>query len=147
MATDPFDSLRLRLANQVAHRRSLGVLGLLGMANAALPDEIDAKKKRKRNKKRKNKKKRKDNTTSASTTPSSTTLAPGTCGAEGSSCGTAETICICLASPTDLDDVRCVSFAGFDPNMCLDDSACAGGKICRIDPYHEVSSCLSPCAL
>lgn len=146
MATDPFDSLRVRLTQHVAHRRSLGVLGLLGMANLALFDEAMAKKKRKR--KKKNKKKKGQTTTSASTTTSTTTREPGTCGAAGSNCGTAQTTCICGASPTDLENVRCVSLQNLVLDECLNDSECSDGKICILDPATQTTAiCLALCTL
>lgn len=143
MATDLFNSLTLRLTNAVTRRRSLGVLGLIGMATLPLPDEATAKKKRK-----KKKNKGKGATTPAPTTTSTTTLAPGTCGAAGSNCGTVQTPCICAASPTDLEQVRCVSLENLSLVECDSDADCTNGKICALDPNSQtVAICVSPCEL
>lgn len=146
MATDPFDSLRVRLSDHVIRRRGLGVLGLLGMANLALPGETTAKKKRKK-KKKKNGKKGQTTTTPAPTTTGTTTTAPGTCGAAGTSCGNAQTTCICAATPTSLENVRCISLVGFEIVDCLDDDDCTDGKVCVIDVNQEHSACVALCAL
>ncbi len=146
MATDPFNSLRIRLSNTVTRRGSLGVLGLFSMANLALPDEATARKKRKR--KKKNKKKAGKTTTPAPTTTGTTTRAPGTCGAAGSICGTEQTPCICAYNVTDLEQVRCVSLVGFDPlDECIDDSECTDGKVCGMDQYQQNPICISLCEL
>jgi hypothetical protein len=146
MATDPFDSLRVRLTNGVTRRGSLGVLGLLSMANIALPDEATARKKRK--KKKKNRKKGQTSTTPAPTTTSTTTRAPGVCGAAGNNCGTAQTPCICAASPTDIELVRCVSLEDLVLDLCEQDSDCTGGKVCILDPVGQTTAiCVAPCNL
>ncbi|MDQ2653777.1 MAG: hypothetical protein M3Z20_12140 [Chloroflexota bacterium] len=145
METDPFDSLRVRLANAVTRRRSLGILGLLGMATMALPDEATARKKRKKKKKNRKKNKGQTSTTPAPTTASTTTRAPGTCGAAGSFCGTEQTPCICAASST---DVRCVSLEDLELDLCEHHSDCTGGKICILEPFDQTTLfCLSPCHL
>jgi hypothetical protein len=120
------------------------MLGLLGLATVASPSEASAKKKRKKKKKKKKEK----TTTSAPTTSTTTTRAPGTCGAAGSNCGTAQTPCICGASPTDLEHVRCVSLENLSLDECESDAGCTNGKICILDPNSQaVAICVLPCEL
>jgi hypothetical protein len=148
MATDPFDSLRVRLTNTVTRRGSLGVLGLLGMTNIPLPDAAMAKKKRKKKKDKKKGNKKGQTTMPVPTTTGTTTRAPGTCGAAGSNCGTAQTACICGASPTDLENVRCVSLEDLVLDPCEQDTDCTGGKICILDPVGQTTAiCVAPCTL
>ena len=147
MATDPFDSLRTRLTTHITRRRGLGVLGLLGMANMALPGDTTAKKKHRKRKKRKKSKKKSQTTTPTPATASATTRAPGTCGAHGSNCGTAETPCVCLSTAADVENVRCVSLVGLTLGECSADSDCTGGKVCVSDLYHVDTACLALCPL
>lgn len=147
MATDLFNSLTRRLTNTVTRRCSLGALGLLGMANMALPDEATARKKRKKKKKNRKKNKGQATTTPAPTTTSTTTLAPGTCGAAGEFCGDENTTCLCTYNATDIEEVRCVAFLGFSQAGCLDDSACTDGKVCGLDANQENTACFALCPL
>jgi hypothetical protein len=66
----------------------------------------------------------------------------------GNNCGTAQTPCICAASPTDIELVRCVSLEDLVLDLCEQDSDCTGGKVCILDPVGQTTAiCVAPCNL
>jgi hypothetical protein len=65
MESDRFDALTARLAAPHSRRRSVGLLGLLGLGSAAALNEADAKKRKKKKKKKKGNKRKTTTTTLA----------------------------------------------------------------------------------
>lgn len=102
MESDRFDQLTARLAAPLSRRRSVGLLGLLGLGSTVAHDETDAKKKKK--KKKKGNKTKKPTTTP--TPPCTPQCGPGTCGDDGcgGSCGACDGELVCRGGRCDCPD-------------------------------------------
>jgi hypothetical protein len=97
--SDQFDALAERLSAHLTRRRSLGVLGLLGLAGAVSRDDASGKRKKKKKKGKGGKKKPKPTTPQPPTTQPPTTQPP-TCGSCGACRECQQGACVAVADGT-----------------------------------------------